>query len=401
MSRNAQDHGPGHAIFASPVRRSLSLALQSGLPARPAKTPPPPTFAYAAASDTGKGSGIYQSILLTENLEVSQNVTLAPPSLAAELPHVAFLAVALERRLLLGLQDSAPSGGQREGAVSCYSIDPRTGSLSLLSRGSSMGAGPCHAIFDQAGKFAFVSHGRGGTVSVFPVQADGKLAEVSHVVQVAAPGSHQGVQGLALDPVGGQLLVCDPARNGIAVYRFDAAAGKLAPAEQPFVTLKEASAPRRAVFHPGGKFAYVVSGTKSIVTALSRDVSGKLGELRSAATVPEYYDGPNACTEIGIHPTGRFLYVANRGHNSLVLFNIDEGSGELAYVEEQGTGGKNPWHFGIEPSAKHLVIANRDSNQLLVSRIDDGNGRLKPSGVFVDLPAPQCVLFVPAKESAA
>ena len=89
------------------------------------------------------------------------------------------------------------------------------------------------------------------------------------------------------------------------------------------------------------------------------------------------------------------MYASNRGHNSVVLFEIDPGKGTLNYVEEQGTGGKTPRHFGIEPSAKHLAIGNQDSDTILVCRIDAGNGRLKPSGVFADCPSPVCVKFVP------
>src|SRR5436190_23814478 len=96
-----------------------------------------------------------------------------------------------------------------------------------------------------------------------------------------------------------------------------------------------------------------------------------------------------------MNPSGKFLYVSNRGHNSVILFEIDRVKGTLTYVEEQGTGGKKPRHFGIQPSAKHLAIANQDSDTLLVCRIDDGNGRLKPSGVSAEAPSPACVVFLP------
>jgi 6-phosphogluconolactonase len=124
-----------------------------------------------------------------------------------------------------------------------------------------------------------------------------------------------------------------------------------------------------------------------------------LRELQTQSTVPDYYDGPNNPGELGMHPSGKYLYVSNRGHNSVVLFAIDADKGTLAFVEEQGTGGKSPAHFGIEPSAKHLAIANQESGTVLVCRIDAGNGRLKPSGVFASVPSPTCVKFLPPKES--
>jgi 6-phosphogluconolactonase len=126
--------------------------------------------------------------------------------------------------------------------------------------------------------------------------------------------------------------------------------------------------------------------------------AGKLAEVQTISTLPEYYDGANAAWELGIHRTGKWLYASNAGHNSIALFNVDAEKGTLTFVEEQGTGGKNPRHFGIEPSSKHLAISNVDSNTVLASRIDGGNGRLKPSGIFADLPAPACVRFLPPPE---
>jgi 6-phosphogluconolactonase len=115
------------------------------------------------------------------------------------------------------------------------------------------------------------------------------------------------------------------------------------------------------------------------------------------STLPEYFDGANSGAEVDVHPSGKYLYVSNRGHNSVVLFNVDAGKGTLTYVEEQGTGGFKPRHFGIEPSARHMAIANQDSDTVLVARIDAGNGRLKPSGVFANAPSPACVKFLPPR----
>jgi len=99
-----------------------------------------------------------------------------------------------------------------------------------------------------------------------------------------------------------------------------------------------------------------------------------------------------------VHPSGKWLYVSNRGHNSVVLFTVDPDKGTLTYVEEQGTGGSTPRHFGIEPSARHLAIGNQNSDTVLACRIDAGNGRLKPSGVFASVPSPVCVKFLPPVE---
>jgi 6-phosphogluconolactonase len=115
--------------------------------------------------------------------------------------------------------------------------------------------------------------------------------------------------------------------------------------------------------------------------------------------VPEYFDGQNAAMELAVHRSGKYLYVSNNGHQSVVLFTVDPEKGTLTYVEEQGSGGKNPRHFGIEPSAKHMAIANLDSDTVLASRIDETNGRLKPSGIFAEVPSPAFVEFLPPAET--
>jgi 6-phosphogluconolactonase len=123
-----------------------------------------------------------------------------------------------------------------------------------------------------------------------------------------------------------------------------------------------------------------------------------LKELQTVSTLPPYYEGPNSAAEIGVKPSGEYLYASNRGHESIVVFGIDRDKGTLKYIEEQNAGGKTPRHFGIEPSGKHLAIANQDSDTLLVCRIDPENGRLKPSGVFAQAPSPVCVKFLPPPE---
>jgi 6-phosphogluconolactonase len=150
------------------------------------------------------------------------------------------------------------------------------------------------------------------------------------------------------------------------------------------------------VFRPDGKYAYALNELNSTIIVFGYDASaGALKELQSISTLPDYFDGTNAAMEAAVHPSGKYLYVSNNGHNSVVLFGIDPEKGTLTYVEEQGTGGANPIQFGIQPSAQHLAIANHDADTVLASRIDSGNGRLKPSGIFAAVPSPACVRFLP------
>lgn len=380
--------------------------LTSGVDLNAAAGDPPllkETLVYVGTyTHGGKGKGIYLFRLQTTNLEVSQNITLVPLGLAAESVNPSFLAVDARRRLLFAVNEVNQFEGKPSGAVSAFSIDPATGKLKLINQRPSMGTGPCHLLLDGEGRNVLVANYASGSVAVLPVAADGRLGEPSSVVQHSGRSVHperqQGshAHGVTLDPANRFAFVCDLGLDRILAYRFDAQAGKLTPADPAFAAVKAGAGPRHLVFRPDGKFAYVVNELNSTITVFTYAAeSGKLTEIQTESTLPPYFDGRNTAAEIGMHPSGKWLYVSNRGNESVVLFDIDREKGTITYTEEQGTGGKKPRHFGIQPSAKHLAIANQDSDTVLVCRIDDGNGRLKPSGVFADAPSPACVVFLP------
>ncbi len=365
------------------------------------------TLAYVGTYTGGTSKGIYLFRLETQNPEVSQNVLLVPLGLAAETPSPAFLEIDANRRLVFAVNETNQFNGQPTGGVSAFAVDPATGKLKLLNQQSSMGTGPCHLILDRAGRHVFVANYGSGSIAVLPVAADGRLGEATDVVQhegksvnpqrQAGPHAHC----VTLDPANRFLFVCDLGLDKVMIYKFDAETGKLAPNEPAFAAVAPGAGPRHMVFRPDGRFAYVVNELNSTVTAFAYDANaGAMKELQTVSTLPESFDGPNTCAEIGIHPSGKYVYASNRGRDSVVLFAVDREKGSLSYVEEQSTGGMTPRHFGIQPSGAHMAIANQNSDTLLLCRIDEANGRLKPSEVFAEAPTPSCIQFLPPADSA-
>ncbi len=370
---------------------------QASSETKPAKNE---TLVYA-----GTSKGIQLFWLQTKNLEVSQNITLVPLGLAADTPNPSFIELDLKRRRLFCVNGVQTFEGKPTGAVSAFAIDPDTGKLTLLNQRSSMGSGPCHLVLDKEGRNLLVANYSGGNVAVLAVGPDGRLGEATAVVQHTGksvnPDRQEGPHPhcVTLDRANRFAFVCDLGLDKVLIYRFDAEQGKLTPSEPAFASLKAGAGPRHMTFRPDGRFAYVVNELDSTITAFAYlPETGALKELQTVSTLPPYYDGPNFPAEIGIKPSGEYLYASNRGHESLVVFGIDQDKGTLKYIEEQNAGGKTPRHFGIEPSGKHLAIANQDSDSLLVCRIDPENGRLKPSGVFAQAPSPVCVKFLPPPE---
>lgn len=361
-----------------------------------------PTLVYVGTYTQTTSKGIYLFRLQTENLEVPQNVTLAPMGLAAESRNPSFLELDAKRRLLFAVNEIDDFEGQRSGAVSAFTIRP-DGTLTLLNQQSSKGTGPCHLTLDRTGRHVLIANYGGGSVTVLPVGADGRLGAATDFVQHTGssvnPERQRGPHAhcVTMDRANRFALVCDLGLDKVLIYKFDAQRGKLTPNDPAFAAVKPGSGPRHMVFRPDGRFAYVANEMTSTITVFTFDGrSGAMREVQTVSTLPPHFDSPNSIAEIGIHPSGQWVYASNRGHNSVVLFNVDRGSGRLTYVEEQGTGGAKPRHFGIDPAARHLAVGNQDSDTVLVCRIDAGNGRLKPSGVFASVPSPVCIQFLPS-----
>jgi 6-phosphogluconolactonase len=336
----------------------------------------------------------------SSNPDIPEFVTMKAQGLVAETPNPTFIELDPKRRLLFAVNEIDSFAGKKSGSVSAFAIDPASGKLTLLNQRPSLGAHPCHLALDRERKHLLVANCNGGNVAVLPVAADGKLGEATDVRQHTGKSVHPERQqaphpnGVAFSPDNRFAFVCDLGLDRVLAYRFDARAGKLAPHEPPFTKLKPGAGPRHLVFRPDGKFAYVINELDSTVTAFAYDAkAGTLKELHSLSTLPGYYDGPNRGAEIGVHPSGKFLYASNCGHNSVVLFSIDAAKGTLTYLEDQSTYGTMPVHFGIDTPGKHLVVANRESGNILILRAPE-NARVKPGGNVVKMPAAACAVFM-------
>jgi 6-phosphogluconolactonase len=365
----------------------------------PVKSTGKDTLVYIGTHTSEGGKGIYLFRLQSAGTEVFQNVTLVPLGLVAETANPSHFELDTTRRRLFTVNEIEEFDGKPTGSVSAYTIDA-DGKLTLLNRRASMGARPCHVVLDHGGRHLLVANCASGTVTVMPVGADGSLGAAAKSIQIAAPSGASEVRDLVpcvvLDPASRFAFVCDPRSDRIVSYSFDVTRGELGSTALAAVTMKGGAGPRQMVFRQDGRFAYVLNERSSTVTILAYNpATGALAETQTVSTLPEYFDGPNAAGELHIHRSGKWLYASNVGHNSVVLFTIHPETGALTFVEEQGTGGKTPRQFGIEPSSKHLAISNRGSNTVLASRIDEGNGRLKPSGIFADVPAPAAIRFLP------
>jgi 6-phosphogluconolactonase len=374
------------------VLLAFTLAFASAAPGTGA------TYRVYIGTYTGKGSkGIYKLDL--------EPITgkLSAPVLVGEAASPSFLAIHPSRKFLYAVGETGDFGGKKAGAVNAFAIDQTTGKLTLLNQQSSGGPGPCHITVDDAGKFALVANYGGGSACVLPIGADGKLGEATDFVQHKGSSVNKGRQeaphahSINLDQDNHFAFVADLGLDQVLVYKFDPDKGKLTPNEPPFVAVDPGAGPRHFAFHPSGKFAYVINELANTITPMSYDAkTGVLQKLPSVSTLPEGFKGPSHTAEVQVHPSGRFVYGSNRGHNSIAIFSVDEKTGELKPVGHQAQGIKTPRNFGMDPGGRVLIVANQDGNSLVVFRIDFATGELKPIGQPVEVPSPVCVKVIKA-----
>jgi len=353
---------------------------------------------YIGTYTGGKSKGIYVSRFDTANGR------LGPPELAAESVSPSFLAIHPNHRFLYAANETGEFAGKKSGAVSAFVIDLNSGKLTPLNQQPSGGDGPCHVAVDKSGKTILVANYGGGSVEALPIKPDGSLdAPTSFIQHQGSSVDKQRQQRphghfITTDAANRFALACDLGLDQVVVYKFDPANSSIVANDPPSASVPPGSGPRHLAFHAGGRFAYVINEMKCTMTAFSYDPArGEMKELQNISTLPEgETKKPNYSTaEVEAHPSGKFLYGSNRGHDSIVVFATDPGTGKLTYVENVSTQGKTPRSFGIDPTGNYLLAANQDSENVVVFRIDQKTGRLAATASSIEVGKPVCVVFVP------
>lgn len=346
-------------------------------------------------SGTSKSKGIY---MLGFDPKTG---ALSEPKLVAETEEPSFLAISRDGKFLYAVNETLKFEGKDSGYVSAYSIDKKSGSLTFLNRQPSHGAAPCHISITDDGKLVLVANYLGGNVVMFPVAKDGSLSPASDNKQHTGKGPNADRQeaphahSVILDRSDKHAFVNDLGIDKVVGYSVDKKHGKLTPLENSY-TAKAGSGPRHFKFHPDGKFAFLNSELDMTVSALGYDhKTGALTHLATLSTLPESYKATkkDSIADLHISPDGKFLYVSNRGHDSIASFSIDEKTGDLTPIEHMKTGGKTPRNFAIAPEGNFLLAANQGSDSITVFAIDKKTGRLTATNQSTRVAKPVCLIF--------
>jgi 6-phosphogluconolactonase len=354
-------------------------------------------WVYVGTYTDGSSKGIYRF-----DLDLASG-KLTGGKLAGESTNPSFLATHPNRRFLYAVSEVADSNGKPGGGISAFAIDPKSGKLTLLNQQSSKGAGPCHLVVDRQGKNVLAANYGSGSICVLPIGADGRLGEATSFVQhhgsSVNPERQEGphAHSINLDAAGRFAFVADLGIDQVLVYRFDSAHGTLIPNDPPSIKLASGAGPRHFAFHPSGRFAYVINEIHSTLTAFDYDPDrGILKESQTESTLPRGFTGNNSTAEVQAHPSGKFVYGSNRGHNSIAIFAVDSPSGKVRLVGHQSHHIKTPRNFSIDPTGRYLLVANQGGASIVVFRIDTNTGALTPTGDEGPVPTPVCIKMIPA-----
>lgn len=347
-------------------------------------------WVYFGSRSTDAGSGIVAARF------DAKTGRLSPVGMVAEVTKPAWLLAHPKLPVLYSVSEVS-----NESRVFAFSRDPSTGKLTLINIVASGGGGATHLTFDVAAKALFVAHYGTGHVSWLPTAEDGRLGIPNSVQSNYGTGPNQARQtsphahGVVVDPSGRFVLAADLGADRIFVYGFDPATRQLVPAAQPFGSAAPGSGPRHLVFHPNGKFLFLVTEMESEVVSYSWDAKqARLQHIQTLAMDEPTFKEQKSAAHIAISKDGRYVYASNRGANTIAVFAVNSSDGTMRLVQRISSQGKTPWDFSLDPTGRWMLVANSNSNAIAVLAVNPDSGELRPTQETLTLTNPSNVTFI-------
>ncbi len=360
---------------------------------------------YTNPVDGGSnGQGIYRFEMDTRTGEFTHQ------QVVAKVPNPSWMVIHPSKKYLYTVNEIVH---QASGSVTAFAIDRPSGDLIPLNSVSSEGSGPAHMSLDASGKYAFIANYASGTIAVLPILDGGRLGSAVDIHRdLGAVGAHQATNAppgsfaisghdsphahmIAADPGNRFVLATDLGQDRIYVYRFDAATGKLSPPDgAPFVSFPSGDGPRHFIFHPNGRWVYVIGEESSTIASFHYDaVRGLLALQQTISSLPAGFSGTSFASEVVISPDGRFLYAANRLHDTIAICSID-GNGKLLLLSETSSMGDYPRHCTFNPSGEFFYVCNQRSDNITCFKVHRKTGLLRFTGQYTPVGTPSIVTFL-------
>jgi 6-phosphogluconolactonase len=350
---------------------------------------------YGPYTANGKSEGVYRSELDAKTGELSK------PELAAKVGSPSFLHIAPDGKTLYAVGEAA--GGKDGGGVYSWKLDAASGALSDQVSLTSGGSGPCHISTDAKNEFAIVANYSGGSTAVFKLKSDGSLEKRTGFVQhkgssvnkqrQEGPHAHCGF----FDESGTIGFVCDLGLDQVLLHSLDRSTGVLSPSKPAFIAMPAGSGPRHIHLAPGNKVAFVNGELDMTLNVVSMNLKeSKFDVVQSVTTLPDGVTktDKDSTAETRIHPNGKFVYVSNRGHNTVAAFSFDAETMKVKPVGHISGDIKIPRNFNLTPDGKWMLIASQDGGKVGVYAIDEKTGLAKETEHVVKIDGCVCVKFL-------
>jgi 6-phosphogluconolactonase len=351
-----------------------------------------PVQNFFVGTYTEKGSeGIYRCGLNTETGK------LLDLNLVAKSDNPSFLALTKDYKYLLAVNETIDPKGNKMGYIESFSVSSGKDKLTPVNKVSSGGAHPCYVSVNAEG-YVLAANYTGGSAALFKLDDNGKLTAAMDVKQhhgggpnkVRQEGPH--VHSAFFEPGTDRIFVADLGTDAVSVYHIDKNKAQLVAEANPEIKLNPGSGPRHLAFHPTKKILYIVSELSNTVTVISLNNDGSYTTIETVSAIPGDYKKSTTCADIHISGDGRFLYVSNRGLNSIAIFDVNQETGKLKLIAEEPTKGENPRNFTLSPDGNYLLVANQTTQNIVSFKRDRNTGKL----TFTDqikAHIPVCLLF--------
>jgi 6-phosphogluconolactonase len=344
-----------------------------------------PPYAYVGCYTGGSNA---RGISVLHYDPVTNEMTLV--GIAAPVSSPSFIVLDATKRFLYSGNESG------SGSASAFSVNPDTGALRFLN---SVGAGgqPAHVAIHPGKKHLLTANYTGGTVAVFPIQADGSLGSTPQIIaHFGALGPNAGRQEaphphmVLPDSTGNFVLVNDLGLDATVIYSFDSAAGRLTEINR--LAASPGSGPRHLAWHPNNRIVYSINELSNTLNTYLWNGNGSLIPMQeNLSTLPAGFKGTSGAGEVLVDAAGKYLYASNRGNDNILICSIDPVSSQLTVVGWVHTQGRTPRHFNFDPTGNFIHVANQDSANIVTFKVDKVTGSLMPAGLYTSTPAPACI----------
>jgi len=321
---------------------------------------------------------------------------LMPAGVCGGIANPSYLAVHPSGRFVY-----AVSEGGADSKVVALRLNADAPALDVINSQPAHGSSPCHVTVDATGRCVMIANYGDGSAVAFPVREEGGLGEAGTIIRHEGSSAHPTRQkgphahSVTLDPGNRHAYVADLGIDRVMIYDADPASAKLTPATVPWVEVPPTEGPRHFAFHPGGRYAYLLTELGNSVIAFAHDPeTGALRTLQSLPSLPSDFEDKSAGADIQVDPRGEFVYASNRGHDSLAVYGVDQATGLLTLRSHAPTQGLNPRGFGIAAGGELILVANQDSDNIVAFRLNRAGGTLEPTGAVTSVPRPVCIKFV-------